>query len=353
LLPPPSQSLAPSPQPLGPSAKQPGASSRPQLRKPEQARNTSPANPSSTARNEKKDEKDEKDENVLRIESQLVLLNAIVSNSSGQPILDLQKEDFQVYEDKIQQEVSHFQTVKSPFNLVLLIDLSGSVRDKIRLIQRAALHFVQSIRPEDRVGIVIFSGITRVVSPLTNDREELRRRIETIDRPEGGTNFYDALKETLDLIENSVNGERNAIVIMSDGVDNALPNVPGTGSLITFDELNERVQESETVIFPIYLDTESEASDQFGSMMTMAYAIARKQLQELSDATGGTMLYAKRVEDLEGHYDEVAAALRTIYSLGYYPSNSANDGSYRRIHVEVKRDGAKVKSRRGYYAKKD
>src|SRR6185369_2347972 len=212
---PPPKSLAPVvPQPLGPSTKQPATSSKPQLRKPDQARSTSPANsPSiaknspSIAKNEKKDDKkEEKDDNVLRIESQLVLLNAIVSNSSGQPVLDLKKEDFQVYEDKIQQEVSHFQTAKSPFNLVLLIDLSGSIRDKIRLIQRAALHFVQSIRPEDRVGIVTFSGITRVVSPLTNDREELRRRIETIDRPEGGTNFYDALKETLDLIEDSVNG---------------------------------------------------------------------------------------------------------------------------------------------------
>jgi VWFA-related protein len=268
-------------------------------------------------------------------------------------MLDLQKEDFLVYEDKIQQEVAHFQTVRSPFNLVLLIDLSGSVRDKLRLIRRAALRFVEAIRPEDRVGIVVFSGASRVISPLTNDREALKERIETIDKPEGGTNFYDALDETLKMVDSSISGERNAIVIMSDGVDNALPGVPGDGSDITFNELFDRVQESDTVIFPIYLDTEAEASMQYGQMMTMAYSMARKQLQELAEATGGTMFYAGRVEDLEGRYDEVAAALRTIYSLGYYPTNSTKDGTFRHIQVQVKRDGAKIKARRGYYAKKD
>jgi VWFA-related protein len=358
------QSLAPqtlSPQGqnqlVSPSSSKPSLSSsrpkespsKPELKRTDKAKNSSPVDLSDSASSSASSD----DENVLKIESQLVTLNALVSNDTGHPILDLKKEEFQVYEDKIPQEVSHFQTVQSPFNLVLLIDLSGSVRDKIHLIKRAALHFVESIRPEDRVGIVIFSGATRVVSPLTNDREELRRRIETINQPIGGTNFYDALDETLKLIENSVNGERNAIVIMSDGVDNALPGVPGAGSDTTFDELAEKVQESDTVIFPIYLDTESEASDQYGGMMTVAYQMARKQLQELADATGGTLYYAKRVEDLEGHYDEVAGAIRTIYSLGYYPSNSTNDGSFRRIQVQVKRNGAKIKARRGYYAKKD
>jgi VWFA-related protein len=382
------QSLAPETpavsdqQPQDPSSKQqqagpalkrqspPPKASKPQFRKPEQARpeqdkteqdktelasNTTPKD-SKLDKNSKPDKNsksDMDDDNVLRIESQLVTLNTIVSNSSGQPILDLQKDDFQIYEDKIPQEVAHFQTVKSPFNLVLLIDLSGSVKDKINLIKRTANRFVQAIRPEDRIGIVTFSGSTRIVSPLTSDRDALQQRIETIDRPLGGTNFYDALEETMKMIESSVTGERNAIVIMSDGVDNALPGVPGQGSRISFNELFDRVQESDNVIFPIYLDTEEDAFQSLGSMMTVAYDIARKQLQELADSTGGTLFFAKRVEDLEGRYEEVAAALRTIYSLGYYPSNSEKDGSYRRIQVQVKRDGAKIKSRRGYYAKKD
>jgi VWFA-related protein len=292
------------------------------------------------------------DDNVLRIESQLVTLNASVSNGIGQPLLDLQKEDFQIFEDKIQQEVVHFQAVKAPFNLVLLIDLSGSVREKIKLIRRAAQRFVLATRPEDKVAIVTFSSSARIVSPLTNNREELKKRIERIDKPEGGTNFYDALDDTINFIFRSVRGERNAVVIMSDGVDNALPEVPGRGSEVTFEEVFERIQESDTIIFPIYLDTEAEAEDMFGSDISAGYSIARKQLQELADATGGTKFYARRVEDLEGCYEEVAAALRTIYSLGYYPSSSIKDGGFRRIQVRVSRNEAKVKTRRGYYTKK-
>ncbi len=298
----------------------------------------------------KKSEKAE-DDDVLRIESQLVTLNAAVSRRGGEPLVNLRKEDFSLYEDGTAQEVVHFQSVNTPFNLVLLIDLSGSIRDKIDLVKRAAQRFVQATRPEDKVAIVTFTGSTRVACPLTNDRNLLRDRIRAIRKPDGGTNFYDAVMTTINTVLADVRGERNAIVIMSDGVDNSLPGSPGNGSEATYDEMLDRVQEADTIVFPIYLDTEEQAVEEYGSKAVRGYAIARKQLTELAEATGGVLLKANEIEDLEGRYEQVAAELRTIYSLGYYPTNTQRDGTFRKIRVRVNRDDAQVRARRGYFAK--
>ncbi|MEW6731452.1 MAG: VWA domain-containing protein [Acidobacteriota bacterium] len=291
------------------------------------------------------------EDNVLKIESQLVTINASVSNNNGQPLINLQQEDFLIYEDRVSQEIVHFQSINTPFNLVLLIDLSGSVRKKIKLIRRAAWHFIQATRVEDRVAIVTFTDRAELVCPLTSNRTELRDGISRIREPEGGTNFYDTLDSTLKWLLRKARGERNAIVIMSDGVDNALPGIPGTGSEISFEEMLAHVEESDVLMFPIYLNTEKEAEDLDDNRAMQSYATARRQLQLLGEVTGGRIFRADRVEDLEGRYEQVAAELRTIYSLGYYPTNNESYGQFRRITVRVKRDDARVRARRGYYAK--
>lgn len=291
------------------------------------------------------------DDGVLRIESKLVTVNANALQRSGRPLTDLRKENFHLYEDRVEQEIVHFQSTESPFNMILLIDLSGSLKEKLDLIRRAALRFVRAARPTDKVAIVTFSSKIRIACNLTSNREELRRGIENIREPEGGTNFYDAMESVLNKIVSQVPGERNAIVVMSDGVDNMLPGIPGEGSKISFNAMSEHIQEADTLVFPIFIDTEQELVDELGQSVTRAYAIARSQLKELADATGGGIYYAQQVTDLEGCYEAVAADLRTIYSLGYYPSNSEHDNTFRRIQVKVDRDDAQVRARRGYYAK--
>lgn len=292
------------------------------------------------------------DSDILKIESQLVTTNVSATLANGQLLADLTKADFKIYEDGVQQEIVHFQPVDTPFNLVLLIDLSGSVRDKIDLIRRAAKRFIRATRPEDKVAVVTFTARTRIVSPLTTNHEEVIKRIDKIRKPDGGTNFYDALEDTLRGILAPVHNERNAIILMSDGVDNVLPGVPGEGSVISFEETFEHLQEANTIVYPIYLDTEQEAVEEFGREIVPAYRIARKELQDMADATGGVGFYAQRVEDLEGQYEKVAAQLRLIYSIGYYPNNTEHDGRFHKIKVKINREGAQARNRRGYYAKK-
>lgn len=293
----------------------------------------------------------EDEDGVIKIESQLVTLNATALTPFGQPVINLNQSDFLLYEDGVTQEIVHFQSVNTPFNLILLIDLSGSVKEKLSLIRRSAMAFIQATRPEDRVAIITFSGSTQLVCPLTNDRKLLRKKIEDIDDAESGTNFYDALVGSINWVLRQAKNQRNAIVIMSDGVDNSLPGVPGRGSRTTFSELIDRVQESDTIIFPIFLNTEEEVMKEMGLFVPQAYAISRQQLQTLADTTGGSIFYANQLSDLTGCYEKVAAELRTIYSLGYYPTNGSNDGGFRKIRLKSKRDDVKIKTRRGYYAK--
>lgn len=293
------------------------------------------------------------DAEIVKIDSQLVTINVSASTGRGEPLIDLKKSDFKVLEDGVPQEIAHFQSIRTPFNLVLLIDLSVSVKDKIDLIRRAAKRFVEATRPEDKVAIITFTDKIQLISALTSNHELLFKRIDSIKRASGGTNFYDALESTVKYLIGPVRTQRNAIVVLTDGVDNALPHVPGEGSYITFDKVFEHIQETNTTIFPIYLDTEDEALEEFGLTISEAYLIARKQLQDLAETTGGTIYFAKRAEDLEAQYNKVAARLGLIYSLGYYPTNAKNDATFRKIDVAVPyRSDVQIRTRKGYYANK-
>ncbi|MEW6732573.1 MAG: VWA domain-containing protein [Acidobacteriota bacterium] len=290
------------------------------------------------------------EEGTIKIDTKLVNLNVSVMDRGGRAITNLKTDNFQLFEDGVQQQISHFETVNSPFNLVLLIDLSGSIIDKIDILRRAAIRFIEVTRPEDRVAVVTFTRNVQVVCELTNDRQLLRQRLRLMHMPKGGTAFYESLWFTLDQILQPVEGERNAIVLLSDGVDNSISVTYPIPSRVTFDQVLRKLQESGTLLFPIYLDTEYENVEQ-EIESPESYALARKQLAAMAEASGGVFIRAARVEHLEGIYEKVAADLRTLYSLAYYPTNATRDGSWRKLKVKVDKSDVAVRTRRGYYAK--
>jgi VWFA-related protein len=292
----------------------------------------------------------QEDDGVIRIDTNLVNLNVSVLDRGGRAITSLKEGSFQIFEDGVQQQISHFQSVNSPFNLVLLIDLSGSIIDKIDIVRRAALRFIEATRPEDKVAIVAFTRSVFVVSDLTNDRELLRQRLQYMNAARGGTAFYESMWFTLDQIVKPVNNERNAIVLLSDGVDNAISFTYPIRSRVSYEQVLRKAQETNVLIFPVYLDTESENVSQ-GIEQPESYEIARKQLTTLAELTGGVYFRAARVENLEGVYEKVAADLRTLYSVAYYPSNTVRDGGWRKLKVKVNLPDVAVRTRRGYYAK--
>lgn len=285
------------------------------------------------------------------LNSSLVNVNVSVTDRAGKSLANLKKEDFRVFENGEPQKLEFFAPTNAPFNLVLLLDLSGSIYDKADVVKSAALHFLDALGPQDRVAVITFTRTVAVLSPLTKDHELLRMLIKSIQRPEGGTAFYEALWFALTETLRGTQGQRNAIVVMSDGVDNSLDRFNPAHSRISFGQLAGRLEESDCIVFPVYLDTEFEEVFERGNTTAEAYAISRDQLQRIADLTGGQIFTAKQARDLTGVYNQVAASLRTVYSVGYYPTHSERDGTYRRVRVQVGRPDVAVRARKGYYAK--
>lgn len=291
-------------------------------------------------------------EDVLKLEARLVNLNVYITDAGGKTLPTLKKDDFAVFEDNVKQEISYFEPVSAPLNMVLLLDLSGSTEHKIKVIKKAAQKFVDSLKPGDRIAVAGFTRRFFIISNFTSDHRLLKDRIGDIKNRHSGTAYYDAMWSTLDLLDEGTS-TRKAIVVLTDGVDNSLdhPDNPEFDAKHSFAEILARVEEADATIYPIYLDTEYETIGRGGRTGHDAYVTARSQLQALADQTGAVMFKAERAEDLEGVYQQVSAELHSLYSLAYTPKLVGTDGKWRRIGIAVSLPGAKVRTKRGYFAK--
>jgi VWFA-related protein len=287
---------------------------------------------------------------VIKVETNLVSLNVSVFNSKSKVFLgSLTKEDFRVLENGQEQTVTYFASTDVPFDLVLLVDLSGSTRDKRDLIKKSTLQFIQAARPMDRLAIVTFSDTPNVVSPLTLDRGQLTASVNNMEGG-GGSNVWDAVKFALDTVIGPKTLERRrAVVLMSDGVDNSLMRFGQMrGSSTTFADLVEQVRQTDTLIVPIYLDTEGSINNSF---LKVEYENARRTLGLLADESGGSYYHARKLSDLNGVYEQVINDLGKVYSLGYKPTNATRDASWRWVQVSIaNRPELVARTRPGYYA---
>lgn len=288
---------------------------------------------------------------TITIDTGLVDLNvSVFSRNAKTSVGELQQKDFVVLENGEQEEISFFAAASAPFDLVLLIDLSGSTVKKLDLIKKSARRFVEAARPTDRIGIVTFTSRAQLISPLTSDRQALFERIKKIEKPVGGTNFWDSLHFVLKSVVADAS-RRSAVIMMTDGVDNALPDINGEGSAISFEQLLEEVRGSDTILLPIYLDTEEEMIKK-GLASENTYVLARQQLAQLAAESGSIVYRARKVEDLKGVYEQVIRDLGTVYSIGYRPKNRERNGSWRSVTVQlVGRPDLAARTKRGYYAR--
>ena len=304
-----------------------------------------PARPSTTPEEVSEDD-------VIRVDTELVSVNvSVVDRGTNHGVNDLTKDNFRLYESNAAQQILHFESSSAPFNLVLLVDLSGSTAKVVELIKSAALHFVDAARPFDRIGVITFAGSQVVVSPLTTDHALLHDRINAIQKPDGSTKLYDSLSFAMDEVtRESKNSRRNAIVVISDGLDSVMPNVTGEGSTLIYPELIRQAREFDGVIYSIWTDTQSYEPLSPGDIQQETFDLAHDQMKEIADVGGGVFYECLKLQDLAGAYDRVVADLGTLYTLSYRPSNRVRDGSWRAIRVSVNRPNAVARGKRGYYA---
>lgn len=356
-----------------------------------EAKKTSPAS----------EEVDEGD--VVRVETQLVSVPAVVTDSSGRPLSGLKPENFRLTEDGQPQTIANFGTTDTPFEIALLLDTSGSTRDDVALIRAAANSFIEALRPGDRVGVVAFNqaqtistpiATVEILSPLTDNRESLRMAIDHLGASQG-TPYYDALERVADSIfrepaREEIRGRR-AVVALTDGVDSssnsdfatAKMKLSRAGIACYFIQVNtedfvedrlmkdcqddgqlalsqRQIQRYRELFFPRVKAENFNSFCQMGPFERMSisralYNLARKEMNDLAHTSGGRSFEAATLGDARAAFARVAADIGTLYSLGYYPTNKARDGKFRSIKLEVRglNDKAQVRARDGYYAPKE
>jgi VWFA-related protein len=259
-----------------------------------------------------------------------------VSDKKGRFVTNLDKEDFEVFENKKKQNILEFTAESDlPLRLALLIDTSNSVRDRFRFEQEAAIEFLNSLlRPRtDKAMVVSFDTAAELVSDLTDDHERLVKAIQDL-RPGGGTALYDAIfnscKDQL-MKDQPRHKFRRAIVILSDGEDNQ--------SRYTRDQALEMAQKADVVMYTVSTNITRIPTD------------GDKVLKYFAAETGGLALFPFKVEDLSQSFENISNELRSQYNLLYRPEPVHADGLYHTVDIKVKnRKELVVRARKGYYA---
>jgi VWFA-related protein len=279
---------------------------------------------------------------VLKFDTKLVNLNVrILTKDLKIPKeLNLTKEDFAVVEDETEQEISFFSTVETPFDLVLLLDFSGSTVEKRGLIKKAAQRFVEYACPNDRIAVVVFATEIKIVAELTADKNLLAQKIKEIE-VNGGSPIWDSLKFVYQkVIPKDTAGRRSAVVFMTDAEDGSKD--------ATFADVMEMVREGETTIFSVYLDARRYS----GQYLERVKRKSQQTLWMLAEESGGQFYKADDVKDLNGIYEQIINDVGKVYSLGYEPKNESRDGGWRNLTVKLKNKPDLItKTRKGYYAK--
>jgi VWFA-related protein len=272
----------------------------------------------------------------LSVETDLVVLYATIINRDGRPVTDLQREHFKVYEDKVEQQLKIFKQEDIPVSIGLLVDNSGSMRDKRRGVNTAALKFVRASNPEDEVFIVNFNDESYLDTDFTDSVKLLEEGLERIDS-RGGTAFYDALHLALAHLTEKASWDKKVLLLITDGEDNA--------SRITLEQLVQNVERSDVMIYTVGL---------LGGESSRSMRRAKRALENIAKASGGSTYFPKSLEEVQVVANHIADDIRNQYVLAYTPTNAVLDGKFRKVEVKLsaprKYGRLTVRSRGGYYA---
>ncbi len=279
---------------------------------------------------------------VSALSPQFLRFNASVTDRNGRAIGGMKESDFTVYENGVQREVAKVVPTTEPFNLVLLLDVSGSVEERIEFIRKAARDFLRTASRQDRIAIISFRDDIQVISDFSTDRTMLSRKLDEIDAG-GGTALYDALGYVLADTVKKLRGERTAVVILSDGDDNK--------SFVPFPAILEAITESGALIYPLYVPSGliPEASvprpevtiDPLRTRYLTLTTRAHEEGQKLAQVSGGVYYPIRHLEELQRAYDDVVLQLRTAYTITY--ASNVNPSGNPRVRVRANREGASVR----------
>ena len=277
---------------------------------------------------------------IFRVGTRLVVCHTTVVDKNGHLVMDLPKEAFTVYENGVQQPIQRFKREDVAVSMGLIIDNSGSMRDKRAKVEAAALGLVKASNPDDEVFVVNFNDEAFLDLPhgrdFTNNIQEMEEALTRIDS-RGGTAMRDAIRMSIDHVKEKGHKDKKVLVVVTDGNDNS--------SVISLEKLVKDSQQSEVLIYSVGLLSEEERREA---------RRAERALNDLAVATGGEAFFPKNVSEVDQIAKQVARDIRSQYTIQYTPSNEAMDGTYRQIKIAVNAPGKPtVRTRSGYYATPD
>ena len=274
---------------------------------------------------------------IFRADTGLVVCHTSVIDKNGHLVTTLTKDAFTVLEDGKPQEIKVFRREDIPVSLGLIIDNSGSMRDKRAKVEAANLGLIKESNPDDEVFVVNFNDEAFLDLPhnknFTNNIKELEEALTRVDS-RGGTAMRDAVRMSIDHLKEKAHKDKRALVVVTDGNDNS--------SIVTLENLVKAAQQSEVLVYAVGLLGEEERREA---------QRAQRALKTLADATGGEAFFPKDVTEVDKIAHQVARDIRNQYTIGYSSTNTAMDGTYRKIEIKVNAPGnPKVRTRSGYYA---
>jgi VWFA-related protein len=270
---------------------------------------------------------------IFSTETRLVPLNVTVTDKNGHLVTNLPQSAFQVFENGVPQTIRLFKREDVPVSMGLVIDNSGSMREKRQAVEMAALALVKDSNPQDEVFIVNFNDEAYLDADFTNDPKVLEQGLTKIDS-RGGTAMRDAIRMSIDHLKEKAKRDKKVILVVTDGNDNA--------SVLSLDALVRQAQQDDVLVYAIGLLTEEEKREA---------TKAKRALGILVENTGGQVFYPKDVSEVDKIAHDVAHDIRNQYTIAYTPTNAALDGTFRQIKLVVKAPGNPVaRTRSGYYA---
>jgi VWFA-related protein len=306
------------------------------------------------------------DDEVIKVDTKLISIPVTVYEKSGLYVPSLSKPNFQIFEDGKEQEIAYFGTVDKPFSTILLLDVSGSLSEKMKLVQDSAVAFVNQMYPQDRVMVIAFDDRVKTLCEFTNDKTTILNAIGQTGAG-GGTAIYEAVEDIIERKFKNVEGKKS-IILFTDGVDS-------TSNRSSYESSIKAAMESEAVIFPIYYNTflDSMGIGGGGAMQTPptiggipglgggtqnigaakeVYALGRRYLQDLANATSGRIYKADNSQaSLSQAFEGIAEELRSQYEVGYYPDSNGQVGEVKKIKVRINRPNLVIRSRDSYVVK--
>jgi Ca-activated chloride channel family protein len=283
---------------------------------------------------------------VFRTATNLVPLNVTVTDPTKQFVKGLTAADFAILEDGVPQQVQFFEAADTPLDLIVLIDTSSSMADKMDVVHEAAVGFLKTLKAGDRGAVVAFADGVDIVQPLTLERDTLEQAVRRTTA-RGATSLHNALYISLRQFGRAARREgdvrRQAIAVLSDGED--------TSSLVSFDDVMELARKSGVSIYPIVLQSRAASARIVSQGQRRYFSESEYSMRMLAQETGAQAFFPLQVLELKGIYASIAQELSSQYSIAYAPANSLADGRFRRITVRVgARPELRLRTRTGYIA---